>query len=624
MTKEKTNAELLAEIQELRFRLQEAEETLQAIGSGGVDALVVSMPEGEQIFTLQGAEHPYRVLVETMSEGAATLAPDGTILYCNRRLACMLQVPLEKLVGSQLKPFVAPEYHPLFTSRLEKCSHEGNEEIELISGKAEQLPVLLSCSEVDFAGTRGINVVFTDISSRKQAEKTILRLNRLYAVLSATSHSIVHANDPQILFKEFCQVAVELGGFRLALVGLIDKEAKSLKIVAASGETGYVEGHKISLVESEPESKGPSGISIREGTYYICNDFANSDITRPWQEKAHAHGLHSSATIAIKQNQEVTGVLSLYSGEKNFFDDQQVELLQRVGAEVSFALDSFRQTVIRRETEQALHRETVERLQTLDELNKKEQLLVYQSRQAALGEMIGNIAHQWRQPLNTLGLLVQQAPLFYDLGEVDKEFLDDLSKRSMEVIHHMSQTIDDFRNFFKPNKEKVVFKVKEVVASTISLMEGSFQGQHINVNVQITGDPVIFGFPNEFSQVLINILANARDVLIERNIPTPQIKVTVGTEEGKGVVTISDNAGGISEEIIHKIFDPYFTTKGPQAGTGVGLFMSSTIIRKNMGGQLTVRNIPGGAEFKIEIWNGIERRVRPRDFVKHEGTGDQI
>ena len=476
MIKEKTKAELLAEIEELRFRLQEAEETLQAIRSGGVDALVVSMPEGEQIFTLQGAEHPYRVLVETMNEGAATLAPDGTILYCNRRLADMLQVPLEKLVGYPLKPFVAPAYHSLFTSRLEKCSHQSNEEVELISGKADHLPVLLSCSAVDFAGIRGINVIFTDISSRKQAEKTILRLNRLYAVLSATSHAIVHANDPQILFQEFCQVAVELGGFRLALVGLVDKETELLKIVAASGETGYIEGLKISLVNSEPESKGPAGISIREGTHFICNDFANSDISRPWHEKAHAHGLYSSATIAIKKNQEVVGVLTLYAGEKNFFDNQQIELLQQMGAEVSFALDNFHQTVIRRETEQALHSETVERLRTVEELNKKEQLLIHQSRQAALGEMIGNIAHQWRQPLNTLGLLVQQAPLFYDLGEVNKEFLEDLSKRSMDVIHHMSQTIDDFRNFFKPDKEKVAFHVKEVVASTLSLMEGSFHG----------------------------------------------------------------------------------------------------------------------------------------------------
>ena len=589
MTHEKRSKALLAEIKELRFRLQEAEETLQR------------------------AEYPYRVLVETMNEGAATLAPDGTILYCNRRLADMLQVPLEKLVGSPLKPFVAPAYHSLFTSRLKKCSHESNEEVELISGKADHLPVLLSCSAVDFADTWGINVVFTDISSRKQAEKTILRLNRLYAVLSATSHAIVHANGPQILFQEFCEVAVELGGFRLALVGLIDKEASLLEMVAASGETGYAEGLKISLLDSELESKGPSGITIREGTYYICNDFANSAITRPWQEKARAHGLHSSATIAIKQNQEVVGVLNLYSGEKNFFDDQQVELLQRVGAEISFALDNFHKTVIRRETEHALHRETVERLRTVEELNKKEQLLIHQSRQAALGEMIGNIAHQWRQPLNTLGLLAQQAPLFYDLGEVNKEFLEDLSKRFMDVIHHMSQTIDDFQNFFKPDKEKVAFKVKEVVASTLSLMEGSFQGQHIDVNVQTIEDPVIFGYPNEFAQVLINILSNAKDVLTERDIPTPTIWVTVGTEECKGVVTISDNAGGIPEEIIHKIFDPYFTTKGPQAGTGVGLFMSNTIIRKNMGGQLTARNISNGAEFKIKIWNGTERRARPRD-----------
>lgn len=115
---------LLAEIEELRIRLQEAEDTLEAIRSGSVDALVVSLPGGEQIFTLQGAEHPYRVLVETMNEGAATLATDGTILYCNRRLSTMLQVPLEKLIGSRLESYVTPAYHPLFAARLKKMLTE--------------------------------------------------------------------------------------------------------------------------------------------------------------------------------------------------------------------------------------------------------------------------------------------------------------------------------------------------------------------------------------------------------------------------------------------------------------------------------------------------------------------
>lgn len=599
---DKPQKKLLDEIEELRIRLQEAEDTLEAIRSGSVDALVVTMPGGEQIFTLQGAEHPYRVLVETMNEGAATLAPDGTILYCNRRLSTMLQVPLEKLIGSRLGTYVAPAYHTLFAARLKKCSLEySNEEMALATSSGGDLPVLFSCCAVELGCGEGMSIVFTDISARKHAEKTILRLNRLYAVLSATNHAIVHSSDRQTLFQEFCRVAVELGGFKLAFVGLVDKDTGALEPVASSGETEYLDCIKMTIKDSEPEGMGPAGISVREGTYHICNDFTENPITGPWHEKARKYGLYSSATIAIKENREVIGVLTLYSGERDFFDTQQVELLQQMGSEVSFALDNLHQTFIRREAEQALHRETVERLQVVEELNQKEQLLIHQSRQAALGEMIGNIAHQWRQPLNTLGLLVQQYSLYYELGEVNKQFLDTNQEKAMKVIRHMSQTIDDFRNFFKTEKEKVLFNVHEVVERTLSLMEGSLQGESITIDVEVEDDPAIEGYPNEFSQTVLNILMNAKNALIEREIALPEIRIRIAREENRSVVTIADNAGGISDEIINKIFDPYFTTREQQAGTGVGLFMSKTIIEKNMGGRLTARNIKDGAEFKIVI-----------------------
>ena len=248
-----------------------------------------------------------------------------------------------------------------------------------------------------------------------------------------------------------------------------------------------------------------------------------------------------------------------------------------------------------------LRQETGERLRAMEELRKKEQLLLQQSRQAALGEMIGNIAHQWRQPLNALGLLVQQPPLFFEFGEVTKEFLEDNSAKSMQLVQHMSRTIDDFRNFFKPDKEKLAFEVREEVAKTLTIMEGTLQRQRIAIKFEARDNPIIQGFPNEFSQVLLNILINARDVVAERGIAQPKIVIVISTENGRAVVTITDNAGGIPEEIIDKIFDPYFSTKGPQVGTGVGLFMSKTIIEKNMGGLLSVRNVEGGAEFRIEV-----------------------
>ncbi len=235
------------------------------------------------------------------------------------------------------------------------------------------------------------------------------------------------------------------------------------------------------------------------------------------------------------------------------------------------------------------------------ELREKDQILLLQSRQAAMGEMIGNIAHQWRQPLNALGLTVQQLSLYYDIGEFTREFLDKSVSQSVELIRHMSKTIDDFRNYFRPDKEKAEFKVNEAITKTLSLIEDSFNNRNIRIEVVAKDDPVIFGYLNEFAQALLNILNNASDAITEREINEPRVTITICSKDGCAVVTISDNAGGIPEEIMDKIFDPYFTTKGPQHGTGVGLFMSKAIIEKNMGGRLTARNIADGAEFRIKV-----------------------
>jgi signal transduction histidine kinase len=216
-----------------------------------------------------------------------------------------------------------------------------------------------------------------------------------------------------------------------------------------------------------------------------------------------------------------------------------------------------------------------------------------------MGEMISTIAHQWRQPLNILGLLAQDLYLAKRRGEVNEEYVETNVKKTMEVIQQMSKTIDDFRSYFKPDKEKVEFQAVETIEKTISMLEGSFKASEISIDVQKTGDPVINGYPGEFIQVLLNILFNARDAFISRHIDSPKISIKAFTEGGKTVVTVADNAGGIPEEIRDKIFEPYFTTKGPEQGTGVGLFMCKTIIEKNMGGTLAVQNTGSGAEFKI-------------------------
>ncbi|MBW4057001.1 MAG: PAS domain S-box protein [Proteobacteria bacterium] len=234
------------------------------------------------------------------------------------------------------------------------------------------------------------------------------------------------------------------------------------------------------------------------------------------------------------------------------------------------------------------------------ELRQKDQVLIQQSRLAAMGEMINNIAHQWRQPLNALGLQIQSLMLEYDSGSLNKESLDMSIKEAMLLIMHMSATIDDFRTFFKPDKEKEDFNVCQTVARAVQLVKASFDNYQIKIDMKCNEETCINGYPNEFSQVIINILVNAKEALEANKTANPQVRITAGLEESRTVVIISDNAGGISDEIIHKIFDPHFSTKGP-LGTGIGLFMSKNIIEKNMNGRLSVRNTSVGAEFRIDL-----------------------
>ena len=237
------------------------------------------------------------------------------------------------------------------------------------------------------------------------------------------------------------------------------------------------------------------------------------------------------------------------------------------------------------------------------EIREKENMLIAQSRLATMGEMIGNIAHQWRQPLTAVGIIVQNYEDDYEAGILDMKYLEEHSDKVMDILQEMSRTIDDFRNFFKPNKLIKEFNIKSIIEKTISFVKASFRLNSIKLELNLKDTCYIEGFPNEYSQVILNILNNAKEVIKERNIQIENRKIIINLykEDGKSVVTIADTGKGIPEDIIGRIFEPYFTTKDDETGTGLGLYMSKTIIEENMKGKLTARNIKDGAEFKIEI-----------------------
>ena len=234
------------------------------------------------------------------------------------------------------------------------------------------------------------------------------------------------------------------------------------------------------------------------------------------------------------------------------------------------------------------------------ENNKKDKLLLEQSKLAAMGEMIASIAHQWRQPLNTLAIQLQFIEDDFEDGLIDKEYLDNYSKESMKLVNFMTSTIDEFRDFFIIDKVSTKVSIKNKILNTMNILKAQLENN--NIKVEITGDDFdVLAHKGELQQVFLNIINNAKDALISNEIKNPEINIELSNDNDKGYIKISDNAGGIKEDVIDRIFEPYFTTKEQGKGTGLGLYMSKLIVDENMSGNISAKNNEYGVSFTIEL-----------------------
>jgi len=236
-----------------------------------------------------------------------------------------------------------------------------------------------------------------------------------------------------------------------------------------------------------------------------------------------------------------------------------------------------------------------------DDNRRKDALLVQQSRLAAMGEMIGNIAHQWRQPLNALGLLVANLLLDAGDGSLKGEEAAYYNKQFRDILAGMSRTIDDFRNFFKPDKELQTFSMDAPAREALSLVEASFAQHGIRIETELASAPLVRGYRGEFSQVILNLLVNARDAVSREGRRGGLIVVRCRTAGSDALMEVEDDGGGVPPQAAPHVFDPYYTTKSQDKGTGLGLYMSKRIIEDHMGGRITFVNSDGGAVFTVSL-----------------------
>lgn len=240
---------------------------------------------------------------------------------------------------------------------------------------------------------------------------------------------------------------------------------------------------------------------------------------------------------------------------------------KQAGKELNLQTRQLEEEIAERKAAQVtleeLNRSLEERIHlAVSDLRHKDKMLIQQGRLAALGEMINNIAHQWRQPLNNIGLIIQNLQLSYNSGSITRKEMTEEIGKAMEVIMHMSRTIDDFRNFFRDDKQKGEFLVNKTVHKAIDFVSSALANRNIQVVIEEDEAVLAIGYQNEYAQVLLNILSNAREACIERDIAAPHIHIRITSENGCSVVYIRDNCGGIAENVMPKIFDPYLYNTG--------------------------------------------------------------
>lgn len=486
-----------------------------------------------------------------------------------------------------------------------------------------------------------------EITERKKAEEKIVRLTWLYAVLSRINEAIVRTDEPVELYRQVCGIIVDVGGFRMAWIGVVDPDTLLVNPVAVYGhDDGYLKEKRISIDASIPEGRGPTGVAIREHSYFICNDIENDPIMAPWRDEAIKRGYRSSAALALKSGKEIIGTLNIYSEVAYFFqeeeeEEEEVKLLKALAEDISYAIESMEIEVLRLHAEHELQKLTIELeervnnrtaelkdsqtalISIVEDLNQKsEELRVANERLKEVDRLksvfIASMSHELRTPLNSVigfsSILLNQwkGPI-----NDDQEVMISTVLRSGK---HLLSLINDVIDVSKIEAGMVEVHIEEfdlhdLIAEAVELIRKDITEKRLDLTVEVPHLSMKTD-RRRLLQSVLNLLSNAVKFTEKGSVRItarrmqgnpPQSPLSLrGDVEGLVEISVADTGIGIGKEDIPKLFQAFSRIDSPLRaivpGTGLGLYLTGKLMTTVLKGEIMVQTEIGqGSRFTIKM-----------------------
>ena len=581
-----------AEVRRLNVGLEQKVGQRTSELSNKVAALDEEIAERKQAAkALQASEERFRRLFEGASDGIMTLTADGALVAVNDSFARMHGYSTDEMRNMNLKDFDTPETSRLVPDRMRRilAGESMTFEVEHYHRDGHVFPLEVSASLIRSETEVLIQCFHRDIAERKEAEAKIHRLTQFYAALSQSNEAILRCASEKELFSNLCRIAVELGGVKMAWVGIVEPDTRMLRFVSHFGDRAgeYLQDVEISVDADGPLRHAPTCTAIRENRPIWVQDCLLDPITAHWRERRAVFGFRSAATLPIHRNGVVVGVLTLYSGEVGAFDEAARELLLEMATNVSFAIGNFAREAARMQAEAARA--------------KLEAQLRESQKMEALGTLAGGVAHDFN---NALAAILGNTELIrQDVGpgHAALESLDEISKASRRAKNLVQQILAFGR---RQTIERKVIALAPVVQEAVKFLRSTIPAG-ISLNVECAPEvPSVLADATQIEQVLINLGSNAW-YAVDGQARAGLIEIRLQTELRNGqrfvVLTVRDNGRGMDDATRARIFEPFFTTKPVDKGTGLGLSVVYGIVQAHEG-SIEVHSTPGeGASFVISF-----------------------